>query len=317
MVKAKKSSKSTGKKPLIGFIGQGWIGKNYADDFERRGYTVVRYALEEPYLQNKDRIAEADIVFVAVPTPTTPKGFDDSIVRASLSSVGKGKTAVIKSTLKPGTLESLQKQYPDIFLMHAPEFLSRGTAAYDAAHPIQNIIGIPVDDHEYRIRAKRVLAILPKASPIIVSARTAELFKYVHNTSLFARGIYMNILYDIARNIGVDWADIKEMIIRDPMLAFQDPVVAKWHIDPVRDSGTRGIGGDCHIKDFETLERLYKETVSDTRGLKMIRTMKEKNLELLLEYKKDLDLVRGVYGKEILKRAGKRPSTKKHKIVRK
>ena len=26
----------------IGFIGQGWIGKNYADDFDARGYAVVR-----------------------------------------------------------------------------------------------------------------------------------------------------------------------------------------------------------------------------------------------------------------------------------
>jgi UDP-glucose 6-dehydrogenase len=317
MKSVKKSSSKPQNKPVIGFIGQGWIGKNYADDFEKRGYQTIRYALEEPYRQNKDRIRDAEIVFVAVPTPTTPKGFDDSIVRAALASVGKGMTAVIKSTLKPGTLESLQEQYPDIFLMHVPEFLSRGTAAYDAAHPIQNIIGIAIDNDEYRARAKRVLAILPKASAIIVSARTAELFKYVHNTSLFARGIYMNILYDIASNIGVDWADIKEMIIRDPMLAFQDPVIAKWHIDPVRDNGTRGIGGDCHIKDFETLERLYKETVSDPQGLKMIRAMKEKNLELLLEYRKDLDLVSGVYGKEILKRAGKKPVAKKRKIVRK
>ena len=40
----------------IGFIGQGWIGKNYANDFEARGYQTIRYSLEEPYLQNKDLI---------------------------------------------------------------------------------------------------------------------------------------------------------------------------------------------------------------------------------------------------------------------
>ena len=37
----------------IGFIGQGWIGKNYADDFEKRGFDVVRYSQEEPYVKNK------------------------------------------------------------------------------------------------------------------------------------------------------------------------------------------------------------------------------------------------------------------------
>ena len=75
----------------IGFIGQGWIGKNYADDFEARGYMVVRYGQEPEYAGNKEKIAECDIVFIAVPTPTTPHGFDDSILREVLVLIGKGK----------------------------------------------------------------------------------------------------------------------------------------------------------------------------------------------------------------------------------
>jgi hypothetical protein len=51
------------KKPQIGFIGQGWVGKNYSDDFEKRGYEVIRYSLEVPYVYNKEKIAECDIVF--------------------------------------------------------------------------------------------------------------------------------------------------------------------------------------------------------------------------------------------------------------
>ena len=33
----------------IGVIGQGYVGKNYADDLCDRGYEVVRYALEDEY----------------------------------------------------------------------------------------------------------------------------------------------------------------------------------------------------------------------------------------------------------------------------
>ena len=44
------------KNKKIGFIGQGWIGKNYSDDFEKRGYEIVRYSLEEPYVKNKEKI---------------------------------------------------------------------------------------------------------------------------------------------------------------------------------------------------------------------------------------------------------------------
>lgn len=289
------------KKFLIGFIGQGWIGKNYADDFEKRGYKTVRYSLEEQYRSNKEKIKDCPIVFIAVPTPTTPKGFDSSIVENALMNLASGTTAVIKSTLVPRTTSILQKKFPKIFVMHSPEFLSRGTASYDASHPIENIVGIPKNTTEYQKRARAVISILPKAHSKVVSAETAELFKYLHNTSLFARSIYMNILFDLSRKLGVKWSDLKELIIMDPMIAFQDPAVSKWHIEPNPDSG-RGIGGDCHIKDFETLSGLYKELVDDPVGLTMINAMKKKNIALLLESKKDLDLLSGVYGKKILSR---------------
>ena len=99
----------------IGFIGQGWIGKSYADDFERRGFEVIRYALEEPYIKNGQGIGECDIVFIAVPTPTTPRGFDDGILQQVIGMVGSGKIAVIKSTVLPGTTAKLQAANPGIF----------------------------------------------------------------------------------------------------------------------------------------------------------------------------------------------------------
>lgn len=109
----------------IGFIGQGWIGKNYANDFESRKYDVVRYAIEEPYIHNKGKISECDIVFIAVPTPTTDKGFDDSYIREVIKLVGKGKIAVIKSTIIPGTTESIQAENPNIFVVHVQNLLRK------------------------------------------------------------------------------------------------------------------------------------------------------------------------------------------------
>jgi UDP-glucose 6-dehydrogenase len=176
------------KSMKIGFIGQGWIGKNYADDFENRGYKVVRYALEEPYVKNKDLIAECDIVFIAVPTPTTPAGFDDSYLHATIPLVGVGMTAVIKSTMAPGTTVKFQNQYPDRVIFHSPEFLVEKTAAYNAAHPDRNIIGIPLDTDEYRKKAEIVMEHLPDAPyKKIMSAKDAEVVKYksgVHESYL-------------------------------------------------------------------------------------------------------------------------------------
>ena len=97
----------------IGFIGQGFIGKNYSDDFEKRGHKVVRYAKEKPYDANKEEIKKCDIVFIAVPTPTTPKGYDASIIKAVLPLTKKGGIVVLKSTIFPGLTKEIQKEFEE------------------------------------------------------------------------------------------------------------------------------------------------------------------------------------------------------------
>lgn len=273
----------------IGFIGQGWIGKNYADDFESRGYDVVRYALEEPYIQNKDDIKDCDITFIAVPTPTTKGIFDDSIVRRAMELIGKGKIAVIKSTIVPGTTVSIQNENPDVFVMHSPEFLVEKSAAYDAAHPNRNIVGIPVDNEAYREKAQDVLDVLPDAPyERVMSSHDAEFVKYAGNCFLFTKIMFINVLYDLVQAIGGDWTAIRDALIHDPRIGVS-------HTQPVVD-GQRGAGGHCFIKDFEAFRAMYDKEVGDELGSKFLAAMKDKNIELLLHSGKDVELVQGVYG---------------------
>ena len=287
--------KKDSKKPIIGFIGQGFIGKNYADDFEKRGYEVIRYALESDYVINKDKIKDCDIVFIAVPTPSTPKGFDDSILRKVIKLVGKKKIAVIKSTMVPGKTESIQKENPDIFVFHSPEFLTEKTATYDAAHPTRNIVGIPVENAIYKKKAGLILSTLPKAPyQNICSSREAELTKYGGNCWFYFKVIYMNMLYDLADRLGCDYS-----IIRDGMAA--DPRIGGTHLDPVHQGG-RGAGGHCFIKDFAAFSDFYDKLIGDFEGREVLKSLTEKNIKLLVESGKDLDLLRGVYGDNLKKK---------------
>src|SRR3989338_3254287 len=218
----------------IGFIGQGWIGQNYADDFERRGFEVVRYGLEEPHIHNGDKIAECDIVFIAVPTPSTIEGFDDSILRSAVKKVGSGHIVVIKSTILPGTTQSIQADNPDIFVMHSPEFLTEATAEYDAANPIRNIIGIIEDNEMLRVKAGAVMAVLPRALyELICLAKEAELIKYGGNNWFYFKVIFINMLYDLANELGCDLT-----VIRNSLAA--DPRIGSTHLNPVHNSGESG-----------------------------------------------------------------------------
>ncbi|OIO08675.1 hypothetical protein CO115_02240 [Candidatus Falkowbacteria bacterium CG_4_9_14_3_um_filter_36_9] len=304
------------KNKKIGFIGQGWIGKNYADDFETRGYSVVRYGLEEPHINNGDKIKECDIVFIAVPTPTTTKGFDDSILRSAIKKVGIKKTAVIKSTILPGTTEKIQEENPDIYVLHSPEFLTEATAAYDAAHPNRNIIGVPIDNEEYRIKAEEVLSVLPQAKYAkICKSEEAELIKYAGNNWFYFKVIYINMLYDLSQKMGCRWEVIRDAMAGDPRIgsSHMNPVhesgksggeagrklpFYEFHLEPVHKTG-RGAGGHCFIKDFAAFHKLYEEMVGDERGIKLLDSMRDKNIDLLVNSGKDLDLLKGVYGEEV------------------
>ncbi len=282
-----------GNKPLIGFIGQGWIGKNYANDFENRGFKTVRYSKEEPYVQNESKIKECDIVFIAVPTPTTKNGFDGSIVKKVLSFVGEGKIAVIKSTMLPGTTKELQAAFPKIFILHSPEFLSESTAAKDAAEPKRNIVGVPAETKEYLEKAEAVMKVLPKAPYNKICGSTeAEIVKYGRNISGFMRVIVANIFYDLTKKIGGNWEEIREMI-------SADPDTGPTYLNPVHKSG-RGAGGHCYIKDFAAFQKFYEEHLDDPHGMKVLEAVVEKNIKLLLDSGKDIDLLKGVYGEDVM-----------------
>ncbi|PJA08598.1 hypothetical protein COX69_01860, partial [Candidatus Falkowbacteria bacterium CG_4_10_14_0_2_um_filter_48_10] len=308
------------KTPTIGFIGQGWIGKNYADDFEKRGLTVVRYALEEPYVNNGGRLKNCDIVFVAVPTPSTPQGFDDFILRQAVKKAGAGKIVVIKSTIVPGTTVSIQDENPDKFILHSPEFLTESTAAYDAAHPMRNIIGLPRDDEIYRQKADAVLAVLPPAEyTLICLAPEAELIKYAGNCWFYFKVIYINLLYDLAQKLSCRWEVLRDALAADPRIGSShlNPVhqsgekggeaaaagirpplkFNELHLEPVHKGG-RGAGGHCFIKDFAAFRGIFAMLVKDDLGLQVLEAVEKKNIQLLLDSHKDLDLLEGVYGEK-------------------
>lgn len=286
---------------LIGFIGQGFVGKNYANDFEKRGYNIVRYALEEPYRDNKDKIKDCDIVFIAVPTPTRKNGFDLSIVENALGLIGKGKIAVIKSTILPGMTRMLQKKFPRIIILFSPEFLNVSTAAHDAANPFSNIVGLPSKTAKHKDAAEAVHSVLPHAPfKHISTSEEAELYKYAHNVSGFMQVLTYNMMYDVARHYGADWNAILPALEADPM-------ISNWYIRPIHKSG-RGAGGACFIKDFAAFAKLYRDTVGKKEGIALLKAAEKKNIMLLLGTNKDLDLLEGVYGPSIVKKS---PAKKK------
>ncbi len=286
----------------IGFIGQGFIGKNMADDFAERGHDIVRYSLDREYVGNKEMIAACEVVFIAVPTPTTSEGFDSSALEAVLPFVGMGKIAVIKSTILPGMTGRLQEMFPEIVIIHSPEFLRERHAFNDTRNPPRTILGLPEQNEVYLAAADLVMSVLPPSPyKLICQAEEAELIKYGGNTFLALKVIYMNLIYDLAAEFNADYN-----VVADAMAA--DTRIGSSHMQVVDSSGHegavsgRGAGGHCFPKDLAALREIYEARVShDTHGADFLRALEDKNNSLLQATGKDMDLIISIYGEELLR----------------
>ena len=159
---------------------------------------------------------------------------------------------------------------------------------YDAQHPDRNIVGMPVVSDEYEEKAKFVLSVLPKAPyEKVCTSREAELVKYIGNSFLTTRVVFINMMYDLAQSLGANWDVVAEVFSNDPR-------IGKSHINPIHQSG-RGAGGHCFPKDFEALLHFYEKQLSDPNGNALLTSIRNKNLQLLKESGKDLDILKGIY----------------------
>lgn len=286
----------------IGFIGQGWIGKNYADNYESRQYDVIRYSLEDEYVSNKEKIKDCEIVIIAVPTPSNEKGFDLSFVEGAIQVTKPGQSIVIKSTLIPGSTLKLAKKFSDRFIFHSPEFLSERTAKYDVDRPHANVLGIPEKTEEYISRAEKIMSTFPTAPfSLVCSSLEAEIIKYSRNIHGFFEVMFYNLLYDYTVALGADYDVIKSYIERDPLhvARYASPLHASGHdlLNP-----KRGAGGHCFIKDFKAFRENFEKLSDSNSSIEVLKALENKNIDLLVNSGKDLDLLRGVYGDDIIGR---------------
>lgn len=240
--------------PAIGIIGVGWVGSQLKRYFEElKGYTTGK----DLFLYDIDPkkcvgdINNADIIFVAVPTPQSIKdgSCDTSIVEQAVAKIGGEKIVVIKSTVPPGTTDGLQARYPQLQFLFNPEFLSESTAWYDMVRPDRQIVGFT----EKSIgAASAVLALLPQApfmSPwgtdtyhrTRITATEAEIIKYAGNVYFAQKVNWANALAKITEKLGGDYESVRSGMSADHR-------IGNSHLD-VTHGNYRGFGGYCFPKD--------------------------------------------------------------------
>ncbi len=212
-------------------------------------------------------LGSAELVIIAVGTPSDNGAIDLSHIKvvarsigAYIKSSGRSLVVVVKSTVIPGTTDTIVKEeieaasgqkFPNFGLGMNPEFLREGEAIDDFMEPDRIVMG-----HE-DIRALKVLEELYapwSCEKIRVNTRTAELIKYANNALLATQISTINEIANLAAALGnIDSMDVVRGVTLDKRWSpFVDgrrvsPSILSYLIPGC------GFGGSCFPKDVQAL----------------------------------------------------------------
>ncbi|MAG11620.1 MAG: hypothetical protein CMI52_02320 [Parcubacteria group bacterium] len=253
----------------VGILGSsGYVGGSIKRYFQKVKAPLKLY---DKYKEegSVEEINQADVVFVAVPTPYKEEkgGFDLSIVREAISLLVDPKIIVIKSTILPGTTNDLQKEFPQHRFLFNPEFLTQSTAEQDMAFPDRQLMGYT--DESYSV-AGEIMRLLPLAPfEKIMPAKEAEMIKYFNNTWFATKVVFANQIFDLCEKLDINYEIVREC-------AAMDKRVGPSHLD-VLHGGYRGYGGACLPKDTQALIQLGEREEAKMTLLKEVERI---NLQL-------------------------------------
>lgn len=129
----------------IGIIGQGFVGNAIYQKFKNY-FEVKTFDLDKSKSNSTEQeTLNNEIVFICLPTPMRRDGrCETSIVEKAVkkcAEFGITKTAVIKSTVPPGTTAKINSLYPNLDVVFNPEFLTEANAVDDFNNQNRIIFG--------------------------------------------------------------------------------------------------------------------------------------------------------------------------------
>lgn len=262
------------------------IDVNKVNKLSNGEITIYEPGLEKIFLRNlrEDRlhfttnlaegIEDAEIVFLALPTPPGEDGSADlKYILGVANDLGKllksYKVIVDKSTVPVGTAEKVRKaiaaNYSGEFdVVSNPEFLREGVAVDDFMKPDRVVIGAS-SDRARKLMGELYAPFVRQGNPVIfMDEKSAELTKYAANSFLATKISFMNEIAQLCERLGADVDMVRRGIGSDERIGkrFLFPGI--------------GYGGSCFPKDVQALIKSAEEVSYDFAILKSVEEVNEK-----------------------------------------
>ncbi len=253
--------------------------------------TIYEPGLEKLFLRNQkegrlhftqslgDAIADAEVIFLALPTPPGEDGSADlKYILGVANDLGKilqpgsYKVIVDKSTVPVGTsakvraavLQSSSQDLSEAFdIVSNPEFLREGVAVEDFMKPDRVVIGT-ASERAIKIMTELYTPFVRQGNPVIfMDEHSAELTKYAANAFLAVKISFMNEIAQLCERLGADVDMVRKGIGSDERIGkrFLFPGI--------------GYGGSCFPKDVKALAKSAKDADYDFKILQAVMDVNE------------------------------------------
>jgi nucleotide sugar dehydrogenase len=214
--------------------------------------------------QLPDAVQQADVIFIAVGTPSDAQGKADlSYVHAAAKQVAASldgfSVIVTKSTVPVGTNRAIAgiiaeaNPSASFAVVSNPEFLREGAAINDFMEPDRIVIGVE-DETAGTVMGKLYRPLTNKGYPLLrTDIETAEMIKYASNSFLATKIAFINEIADLCEKVDAN----VELVAKGMGM---DERIGERFLRP-----GPGFGGSCFPKDAMALSQLADDVGMDPR----------------------------------------------------
>lgn len=230
-------------------------------------------------------IKDAEIIFLALPTPPGENGSADLKyvlkVAEDLGPLLENRTVIVnKSTVSVGTAEKVTTKVAEgakveFEVVSNPEFLREGVAVDDFMKPDRVVVGAE-SPQSIAIMERLYAPYVRQGHPVIfMDVRSAELTKYAANSFLATKITFMNEIANLCERMGADVDAVRKGIGTDTRIGNRFLFAGI------------GYGGSCFPKDVQALVRSSEEVGYDFGILNAVMNANENQKQKLMQPLKD------------------------------
>lgn len=261
-------------------------------------HEVVKSGKLRAITDSLEAVKATDISLVCVGTPSKPNGSLDlghvarvcEEIGAALATKDTHHTVVIRSTMLPGSIESVaqpalektsrKKAGKDFGVCVNPEFLREGTSVKDFYAPPFTLIG--ADDEATANTVNKLYSNID--APIFTTTvKTAEMVKYVCNCFHALKVSFANEIGNICKALELDSHEVMKVFCAD----------TKLNLSPYYLKPGFAFGGSCLPKDLRAVSYKAKELDVEVPLLSAITQTNK------LQVEKALDMVLSTGNKQV------------------